>query len=574
MGLTKRLPEGSAVGAQSDASGDENTAFMRGRDEEGGLLSPSGKSKGRSALGYTALTLVMAVTAVCGVVAFFAHGVKREWGASNVLNIVTWNIAAINNNPFEYWITHNDADYNKLMADVESFISAPGARDVLVEQVFTPAMWVELKAEMRERGWAGLEEVEAIWSQDYSKRSIIAGFLKDHSLGEKRLASMPDRITNTIRTADAAGVAYRPTVINCFSGEMGTLPAWWAAWKRFMFHEPLALPGASDKAKGPVWLGAAGLLQKIKRSKYPAVSEREENISIPLQTLAQAIFDAVLVHMVGAVSPGAKWQGLRKQMCDALNRKKDERTLEILGTTYADASLVFLQETAAAFTHKAVASELGSRFHIVSAATPESKRDQNSAVMLRKSFFRVATVRDHTAAASAAFDKSVPVAEGDLLVISVEDTLGRKYLLASFHGDTNGLATAPVLAAVDTLAKTMPTHKLVFGLDANVHAVAVPHKKAGVMQFAADYVARGYTSCWGDSPDPLLATTYNARTYLQPQLQKAAGSAEKASKGDRNPKDFILFPSGAFTVLTTSKDNTGQRKCVHTWPRASPSRRP
>ena len=46
------------------------------------------------------------------------------------LRVVTWNVAAINNNPFEYWITHEDAAYNKLMADVESFIDAPGARDV------------------------------------------------------------------------------------------------------------------------------------------------------------------------------------------------------------------------------------------------------------------------------------------------------------------------------------------------------------------------------------------------------------------------------------------------------------
>ena len=30
-----------------------------------------------------------------------------------VLRVATWNIAAINNNPFEYWITHDDADYNR-----------------------------------------------------------------------------------------------------------------------------------------------------------------------------------------------------------------------------------------------------------------------------------------------------------------------------------------------------------------------------------------------------------------------------------------------------------------------------
>jgi hypothetical protein len=30
-----------------------------------------------------------------------------------VLNIVTWNIAAVNNNPFEYWVTHHDPGYNR-----------------------------------------------------------------------------------------------------------------------------------------------------------------------------------------------------------------------------------------------------------------------------------------------------------------------------------------------------------------------------------------------------------------------------------------------------------------------------
>lgn len=42
--------------------------------------------------------------------------------------MATWNIAAINNNPFEYWITHDDADYNALMEGVQSFIDQPGAQ--------------------------------------------------------------------------------------------------------------------------------------------------------------------------------------------------------------------------------------------------------------------------------------------------------------------------------------------------------------------------------------------------------------------------------------------------------------
>ena len=51
------------------------------------------------------------------------------------------------------------------------------------------------------------------------------------------------------------------------------------------------------------------------------------------------------------------------------------------------------------------------------------------------------------------------MANGDLLVISATDVFGRSYLLASFHGDTNGLATLPVLAAVHALAQRMPSHR-------------------------------------------------------------------------------------------------------------------
>ena len=40
---------------------------------------------------------------------------------------------------------------------------------------------------------------------------------------------------------------------------------------------------------------------------------------------------------------------------------------------------------------------------------------------------------------------------------------------------------------------------------------------------------------------------------------KAARANEKVSKGDRNPKDFILFPRSKYQVLSTTKDNTGKR---------------
>ena len=78
------------------------------------------------------------------------------------LKTATWNIAAVNNNPFEYWVKHEDASYNTLMQGVESFIDQPGERDVPVSQVFTPAMWAELKALMTAQGW-DVAATEQLW---------------------------------------------------------------------------------------------------------------------------------------------------------------------------------------------------------------------------------------------------------------------------------------------------------------------------------------------------------------------------------------------------------------------------
>ena len=115
------------------------------------------------------------------------------------LSTLSWNLAAVNNNPFEYFLTHPDPQYAKLMEGVERFIEAPGDEDVPVSAVFTKDMYDDLMARMKKQGW-DCAPVAAVWDSDLSKRSIVAGFLKDKGLGAKRLMSMPDRVTNTINT--------------------------------------------------------------------------------------------------------------------------------------------------------------------------------------------------------------------------------------------------------------------------------------------------------------------------------------------------------------------------------------
>jgi hypothetical protein len=50
--------------------------------------------------------------------------------------------------------------------------------------------------------------------------------------------------------------------------------------------------------------------------------------------------------------------------------------------------------------------------------------------------------------------------------------------------------------------------------------------------FAARYMAKGYTSCWGDVPPPDSFTTFNSRTFLQAELHQATPSPTYAAGRD------------------------------------------
>jgi hypothetical protein len=480
--------------------------------------------------------------------------------AGRKLQIATWNIAAINNNPFEYWITYKENPaYEQLMVKVEEFLESPGDKDVLVPQVFTEEMMTKLDQRFTDVGWKSVREY---WDNDFSKRTIVEGFIKDKTLGSKRLASMPDRITNTINTADGQTV-FRPTIINMYEGDLATKEMWWSAWEAFMFDNKVKI----KTTDGIIEQAPYSMLQRIKKAKYPEITLQEEEDSLPLQALCGAIFDSILVHMMNTVSQPSVWQPLKRTMVENLNKKKIPRTLSILADKYMDSDIITLQEVSSSFIDQARDGPLGRNFHIVASSKMDAVRDQNSVVCLNRATFPAGASSEISDNVQASFPAGVdvPVAPGDILAVTATSVDHVDYVIASFHGDTNGLATKPVL---DAIVKTMETtaslakHRLIFGLDANTYEHAKPGKQQDVLDFGQRYVHHGLSSCWGDVPNPANYTTFNARTYLQPQLNKACRKEEKREKGDVNPKDFILFPKKDFTVLRTWKDNTGDQKYV------------
>mmetsp|Transcript_24087 Transcript_24087/g.37801 ORF Transcript_24087/g.37801 Transcript_24087/m.37801 type:complete len:473 (-) Transcript_24087:283-1701(-) len=445
------------------------------------------------------------------------------------------------------------------MEAVQNFIDHPAERDIPIVEILTDEMFEELMQDLADCGFEGLDKVRKYWSEQYKDRKLISGFLKDREIGSKRLASMPDRVTNTIYAADGK-VHFRPTAINCYEVFFESKANWWQQWRNFMFKTKVEVYTDKKKSSSAPQL-VAHLLEPIMKSKYPAISEEEQGISLPLQTVCLAMFDAILFHMLQSIN-GDKWQQLRQTLCQALYKHKDQQIITILAETYSSAAVVFLQEVAASFVEKVMARQAYyENFMILLPSRMDGKRDQNSIILARREFFAEESACDVT-------DEILGVvvgwqcSDGDLVAFTIFGKDGRSYLLVSFHGDTNGLATLPVVTAVDKVAKEKyPEHTLIFGLDANTYR---EHSASyqGVNNFHEFIQSKGMGSCWGKSPDPFNPTTCNARTYLQPQLNKAVGQNDKITKADKNLKDWIVFYESQMSSKDATKDNTGNRKYI------------
>lgn len=560
--------------------------------------------------------------------------------ATKTLQLCTWNVAAINNNPLEYWTTYDHPDYKALMVAVEEMVESPADRDVTLGSIFPASAVEELAGRMNKlEGFDGVAEVLEIWRNDFSQRPIVSGFLKDKVIGSKRFMSMPDRYTNTINTLSSIDsnepgpTVCRPSVINNYVGDMTSFQAWWAAWILFMFEETqIVATKRGNEAKTP-----CRMLPKILRSRYPALSEEEERISLPMQVLCLALFDCILVHMMNVLSPSGEWLTIKRALCDALYTNKKTRTLEILESPrYAACDVIFLQEVAGSFVLKLQSSNLTQHHHVVAPAKMDCIRDQNSILLLKKETFpdavNILEVTDTVLKtlqqnANGASDAGTGVLDGDLLAVSARDAANLEYFIASFHGDTEGLQSIPVLeavhAAVEEMRELEVTHtedtskemtgqppegraealpsveaqgkpvecerprtpreakesgrpylraksgtglrpKLLFGLDANAYEKLNSHAKKKELFYKTWLDRFRHLKCssnWcrsgSEEFDPVACrTTFNARTFLQPQLQKAVKHSA-FTDGDCNPKDYILFYTAEFQATETSRDNTG-----------------
>ena len=463
---------------------------------------------------------------------------------SSSIHCASWNISAVNNNPFEYWTSNPDPNYDSLMKKIQEFIEN-SELDVPINSIFLDSMFSELCGEMSAHQIEGLEKLKCYWTDDYSLRKAVKGFLKDKSIGTKRLASMPDRITNTINLHNG-GLCLRPSVMNAYNGgPMSTLTEWWDQWKNFMFRTQVQVfTGLTDTSPDPQVV--CSLITPILRGKYPAITEEEQAISVPLQILCLAILDAIFVHILNSVS-GGTWEATRSSLCNALIIGKVPRVCDIIASSYSDCDVIFIQEAAAVFVQDAKRhADLQARYCTLAPKVLDGKRDQNSLILVSRERFDADTGDDVTQQVLDALGGAW-VAPGDLLVVGIGEAGGRggKWLLASFHGDSNGLSSQPLLLALREIAdRDFEDHTLLLGIDANTTSAAAapgdPTYPQSVHGFAAFLVEQELVSLWGSDPNPAAWTTCSSRTYIQTQLNKAVAFKDRYASSQRSLKDWII----------------------------------
>eukprot|EP00808_Paulinella_micropora_P022429 g10381.t1 len=359
---------------------------------------------------------------------YYQPGLESDTPVGLPFRVLTWNLGSVNTNPFEFHLANPDDEYNKLMSAVEDFFQNPGARDIPVKEVFTDQFYNQLMITLGGKlAWEGTEEVSKIWETDWSKRKIISEFLMASDLETKRLISMPDRTTKTIMTLH--GPSSRPAITSPYvEMEFKDMFAWWDQWKEWMFIRGLRTSITQGSSTKPYQT-----LRILKSPKYP-LSAEERRISLPLQMLALAVYDAIHVHIMNTIAPNT-WLPIKKKIVKKLVAEKATRTMEILTTTYKDYDLICLQEASASLVN-ALQEKLGRAYFTVAPEDMVPTRDQNSVLIMRSNRFDSSNVAEITHKVKENFQGEAPLGSGDLLAVAVRARSirgGTPFVITSFH---------------------------------------------------------------------------------------------------------------------------------------------
>ena len=93
-------------------------------------------------------------------------------------------------------------------------------------------------------------------------------------------------------------------------------------------------------------------------------------MSVPLQALCLAIFDAINVHIMNQVAP-LSWQKVRKELCDVFIHEKEERAVEVV-KAYESVDVMFLTKASFKFALMLAQNLKNCEVHTKSVAASEN----------------------------------------------------------------------------------------------------------------------------------------------------------------------------------------------------------
>ena len=135
-----------------------------------------------------------------------------------------------------------------------------------------------------------------------------------------------------------------------------------------------------------------------------------------LQILCLAILDSIFVHIANLAAQ-TSWESIRRNLCKALIKEKEQQVCRILERSYGDQDVIFIQEAAAALVQQVSRhTELSIKFFLLVPANLDSKRDQNSVIFVARGRFEELSSIDVTAHVAETLEGDF-VDAGDLFVV-------------------------------------------------------------------------------------------------------------------------------------------------------------
>ena len=310
--------------------------------------------------------------------------------------------------------------------------------------------------------------------------------------------------------------------------------------ERYIGERPTIL-NASQNINGNYWDKLFSYLEKYAPPKGVKLTENQKDIML--------LYEVVVYHIITTY---LGWEDVRRGIDRSQNR--NVQIYEYINGV--DADIMFLQEANTSDLNMEIVGKT-----LFKATNPGN---QTSCILISNTFNNVKNISDECVALAqvkieAINEKSkIKFASQDLVVVTAEKN-DKKYILASFHGDSTGAATNAVVDAVCEIKNTKyPKHNLIFGLDANSNGSDLTYEAfndnldknniISTMPFSKnlnEYQKKDYTrDHW---------TTYKTRTLLQTQIYKAGNP-------DQSVKDYILIDNTnrfGITKRVNTSDNKG-----------------